>query len=101
MQRHIVRSALEAGVSMDVPGTMSELDLRWHRDDWKADPLGWSRRRDDEAPGSAPAGDTRTGRSSEPQYQADDDRRAAEGIDFDAHCSTCIGLPEPSTDAAH
>jgi len=85
VQRRIVRSALEYGVTMHEPGTIVDLDLRWHHDDWKGDPLGWSRRRENSPAADPPAhsGDTRTARSSTPRYQTDADRRAAEATDRD------------------
>jgi len=96
-QLHIVRSALELGAAMTTPGTIDELDLRWWHDDWKSAPLSWSRRRDGASgPGGAarePAGDSRTARSPAPQYQSDDDRLAAEAVDWDEQCRTCLGLP--------
>lgn len=61
-------------------------------DDWKADPLGWSRRRQDAAATKKPSGDTRTDRSDEPQYQSADDAEAAAAIDDDEMCLTCIGI---------
>jgi hypothetical protein len=99
MQRHIVRRALELGVEMTTPGTIDELDLRWHHDDWKSAPLSWSRRGDagrgTDRGAPAKSGDSRTERSSTPQYQSDADRLAAEALDCDEQCRTCLGLPTP------
>ncbi len=64
-------------------GSITDSGYRWPNDDWRADPLGWSRRREDGAttaaakPADAKA-DTRTERSDEPQYQHPADREAAE-----------------------
>ena len=98
MQRHIVCRALELGSEMMVPGTIADLDLRWRHDDWKSNPLSWNRRREDAGPDRAGSGsgsgtvDSRTPRRDVPQYQTDDDRRAAEAVDPDEQCLTCIGL---------
>jgi hypothetical protein len=81
IQRSIVEQALDLAVSMTRPGTITDLDLRWHNDDWKSSPLGWSRRNEDgERPtGSDSAGgDSRTARSDVPRYQFEADRLAAE-----------------------
>jgi hypothetical protein len=96
-QREIVRSALQLGVTITEPGDIVDLELRWHHDDWKSDPLGWSRRGEGEHD-SRPSGrnaDTRTARRPSPQYQNDADREAAESLDRDEQCRTCIGLSWP------
>jgi len=81
---------------MTEPGEIVDLDLRWHRDDWKSDPLGWTRRSDGGAEQSTRQdggqADTRTERSPEPQYQTAADRDAAASSGWDEHCRTCIGL---------
>jgi hypothetical protein len=108
MQRYIVCSALELGAEMMVPATIVDLDLRWRHDEWKLRPLSWNRAREDAGPATptpstaraaAPA-DTRTPRLDVPQYQTDDDRRAAEAVDHEQQCLTCIGLQHPPTDRA-
>jgi hypothetical protein len=83
IQRSIVEQALDLAVSMTRPGTITDLDLRWHTDDWKSTPLGWSRRNEDgeRPPGSgsdSSRGDSRTARSDVPRYQFEADRLAAE-----------------------
>lgn len=81
MQRHIVQRTLELGASMTTPGTIGELDLHWHHDGWKSNPLGWSRRNEDgERPESSDSSsaDSRTARSDVPRYQNGADRLAAE-----------------------
>jgi hypothetical protein len=94
MQRQILTDGLTAGAEIDVSGTIVDLDYRWRDDDWKADPLSWSRRRQDSgATGRRSGGDTRTGRSAEPVYQHDDDRQAAEATEWDEQCLVCLGLP--------
>lgn len=59
------------------PGRIVDLDLRWHDDDWKTAPLSWSRRQEDAGKSGSDAGDTRTGRSEEPQWQSPADQAAA------------------------
>jgi hypothetical protein len=99
LQREIVRSALEAGAAMSEPGSITDLDLRWCHDDWKSAPMSWSRRgerrRDMGTIAEADGGDSRTERSSEPRYQNDADRWAAEATGWDEQCRTCLGLPDP------
>jgi hypothetical protein len=97
MQRHVVCRALELATEMMVPPTIENLDLRWHHDDWKSKPLSWNRTREDAGPAaesgaSSKTLDTRTPRTDEPQYQTDEDRRAAVAVDPDQQCLTCIGL---------
>ena len=98
MQREIVESALHAAMEMTEPGTIVDLPLRWHHEEWRADPWGWTRRREDGADGgfASPAGDTRTPRSTSPRYQSEEDRLAAESTDWDVMCTTCLGLPPES-----
>ena len=102
IQRFIVRHALDAAITMDQPGTIRNLDLHWHHDRWKADPLGWTRRKEDAAATDGKdgtdwsvgerSGDTRTPRHDAPIYQTDDDRAAAESINPIEQCRTCIGI---------
>ncbi|MEZ5375768.1 MAG: hypothetical protein R2733_04590 [Acidimicrobiales bacterium] len=78
--RGIVEMALGL-VELDLPsGSIVDSGYRWPNDDWRADPLSWSRKREDagDAPSDRPSGDTRTERSDEPQYQNKADRLAAE-----------------------
>ena len=108
MQRHIVCRALELGAEMMVPATIVDLDLRWRHDEWKSRPLSWNRAREDagsaaptktsstSTPRAAEPADTRTPRLDVPQYQTDDDRRAAEAVDHEQQCLTCIGLQHPN-----
>ncbi len=95
-QRSIVRTGLQAGAAMAGPGTIIDLPWRWRDDGWKADPLSWSRRRQDAGQSGKPAGDTRTARSPEPRYQSDGDRAAAEARSHDEQCLVCLGIPDPS-----
>ena len=92
-QRAILRAGLEAGAAMTEPGSIVDLPWRWLDDGWKADPLSWSRKRQDSGrTGSRSGGDTRTARSDEPRYQTDDDRAAAEAVAWDRQCEVCLGL---------
>ena len=98
-QRRILTEGLESAAAITEPGTIVDLPYRYVDDDWKANPLGWSRKRQSSGAASKRSGDSRTGRSDEPQYQNDDDRAAAEAVDWDDQCLTCIGLPErPNTE---
>jgi len=54
-----------------------DLDFQWVDNDWKSNPLSWSRRRQDAGTSGSDAGDTRTQRSPDPQWQTDSDRIAA------------------------
>ncbi len=98
-QRSILRTGLQAGASMAAPGTIIDLPWRWRDDDWKADPLSWSRRRQDSGQTRKPAGDTRSGRSDEPRYQTDEDRAAAEAASFEDQCLSCLGI-SPTTESS-
>jgi len=96
MQLHIVRSALEAGVAMTEAGTIFDLDLRWHHDRWRSEPLSWRRSRDAdgqvESVDGRPPRDTRTPRDPTPLYQSDADRAAAESLDPEVQRRTCLGV---------
>ena len=59
------------------PGIIVDLDLQWHDAAWKQNPLSWSRKQEAEGTAGSDAGDTRTGRSAEPQWQHLDDKIAA------------------------
>lgn len=100
-QRQIVTDGLAAGHRLTTPGNIVDLPYRWIDDRWKADPLSWSRQAqdggagpDDTAIGSRPVTriDTRSERTPEPQYQLEDDRTAAEAVDWDEQCRGCPGL---------
>jgi hypothetical protein len=111
-QRSIVSQGLAAGVAMTTPA-FHELDFQFVDDEWKADPLGWSRKRqnrrseNNEAPKidgtTASSGDSRTGRSSDPVWQTEADAEAAAAVNWDEQCLVCIGLPQdarPNTASA-
>ena len=91
-QRRLLGEGLTAAVALTEPGSFVDLPYRYVDDDWKANPLGWSRKRQEAGAASSRSGDSRTGRSDEPLYQSDDDRTAAEAVDWDEQCLTCIGL---------
>ncbi len=95
-QRRILVDGLTAGAAIAETGTIVDLAYRWKDDDWKADPLSWSRKRQDRGETSSPAGDTRSGRSADPRYQTDDDRVAAEQTDWDDQCLVCLGVDQTS-----
>lgn len=95
-QRTILRAGLEAGAAIAEPGTIVDLPWRWRDDDWKADPLSWSRKRQSSGQTSSRSGgDTRTARSDEPRYQNDADRAAAEAQARDDQCLVCLGIDGP------
>ena len=79
---------------MTEPGSVVDLPYRYVDDDWKVSPLGWSRKRQHQGSAGKKSGDSRTGRSDEPQYQSDDDRNAAAAVDWDDQCRVCVGLPD-------
>lgn len=77
-QSRIIHRALDLAASMTEPkpgepGRIVDLDLRWHHDAWKANPLSWSRAVEDAGTSGADEGDTRTGRSDAPQWQHPED----------------------------
>ncbi len=90
-QRRILSEGLIAGMALSNPG-IADLPYRYIDDDWKADPLSWSRRRQEAGATKKAGGDTRTDRSDEPQYQSDDDAAAAAAVRHEDQCLTCIGL---------
>lgn len=98
---------LAAAAAMTQPGSVHPLDLRFVDDDWKTEPLSWSRKRQNaknatptetsstgEASGGKPA-DSRTPRSADPVYQTDDDAAAAAEVSWETQCLACIGLVSP------
>ncbi len=91
-QRALLSEGLSAAKAITEPGAIVELPYRFIDDDWKANPLGWSRKRQSSGSSGKSSGDSRTGRSAEPVYQNDDDRIAAEAVDWDEQCLACIGL---------
>lgn len=91
-QREILTAGLRAGAAMTEPGTITTLPWRWRDDAWKADPLSWSRKRQQAGRTGRSGGDTRTARSDEPRYQDDQDRAAAEARSFDDQCLVCLGV---------
>lgn len=95
-QRRILVDGLRAAEAMTVPGTIVDLPYRYVDDDWKANPLGWSRKRQDGGgtPARESGGDSRTPRSPDPVWQSEADRAAAEAVPWDDQCRVCIGLPE-------
>lgn len=99
-QRLILTEGLTAAAAITVPGTIVDLPYRYVDDDWKANPLGWSRKRQNAAASGGgstreSSGDSRTPRSETPVWQSDDDRLAAEAVSWDDQCRVCIGLPDP------
>ncbi len=91
-QRRILTDGLTAGAAITEPGSIVDLPLRWVNDEWRAEPLSWSRKREDRGESGASAGDTRTARSDEPRYQSDTDRTAAEDVDWQDQCLVCLGV---------
>jgi len=80
-QRSIVLDGLEAGAAITTSGTITPLNYRFVDDGWKADPLGWSRKRQSAGTTATPSGDTRSTRSEKPIYQTPDDEAAATSTD--------------------
>ncbi len=66
-QRAILRDALAAFEAIETPGAIERLEYRWaDSDDWK------------QSDADASTGDSRAPRGTEPQYQTEADRIAAE-----------------------
>ncbi|MFV0259401.1 MAG: hypothetical protein ACK5PP_13265 [Acidimicrobiales bacterium] len=91
-QRTILRTGIAAGLAMTEPGTIVDLPYHYVDDAWKANPLGWSRKRQNLGSSGKPSGDSRTGRSDQPQYQNEADRAAADAVAFEDQCRVCLGL---------
>ena len=91
-QRAMLVDGLRAGHAIDEPGSIIDRPYSFVDDDWKANPLGWSRKRQDRGAAGSASGDTRTDRSPEPRYQLEADRRAAEAISEAEQCRSCLGL---------
>ncbi len=81
--RGIVEMALGLSDAITESGTITDSGYRWPTNGWRAEPLSWSRKREERgfvsSPPSEGSADTRTERRDEPQYQTEDDRIAAEG----------------------
>lgn len=92
-QRRILTDGLQAAAAMTEPGTIADLPYRYVDDEWKANPLGWSRKRQDGGQAGRSSGDSRTERTDQPVYQTDDDRSAADAVAWDDQCRVCVGLP--------
>ena len=80
LQRMLVRAALDLVVTATTPGEVRWLDMPWPGGDgWKATAMR-SRPRDDDNNNNnnngGGAGDSRTARSGDPQWQHADDERA-------------------------
>lgn len=81
-QQRIIDDALRLGAAMTRPadgesGRIVDLDLRWHDNAWKQNPMSWSRSQEDAGESGSDAGDTRAGRSDQPQWQRKEDEIAA------------------------
>ena len=94
-QRQLLTNGLAAGFQIPEPGQIVDLPFRWIDDDWKASPLSWSRRRQIQGVTRESAGDTRSARSDQPRYHDEADRVAAEQVDWDEQCRTCLGIAQP------
>jgi len=87
-QQAIVRAALALLESASAPGHIVDLPFAWAADDaWKDGVLRPA------ATGAAAdaGGDQRTQRRSEPVWQCDDDRVAAEARHAGGPCGECVG----------
>jgi hypothetical protein len=103
-QRRIISEGLKAAAAMTEPGSIHDLAFRFVDDDWKAEPMSWSRKRQSgnghsprsevSGRGSASA-DTRTARSADPVYQSTQDAEAAAVVGWATQCLVCIGIPAP------
>ena len=83
LQRRILRDTLEALVTIDTPGTIRRLPYRWTEDDaWKDLVM---------RPGAGSSSeDDRIERLSDPQYQYDEDRLAAQAAFEHDGCPSCV-----------
>ncbi|MPY91655.1 MAG: hypothetical protein GEV08_00920 [Acidimicrobiia bacterium] len=83
-QHALLTKALAAFEGIDRPGTIVDLGEYWGDDDWRADPMGGGRG------GGGGGGDTRTQRHDTPQYQSEEDARAAAArLGEDVACRAC------------
>ena len=80
---------------MTEPGSIVDLDFRYIDDNWKADPLSWSRKRQSADETGKSGGDTRRGRSPDPVWQDEADAVAANEVDWDEQCLVCVGIDRP------
>ncbi len=100
-QRSILIETLQSAIAMTTPSQVT-LDYRWIDDDWKAEPLSWSRQRQSatsegiDNTSLSGGGDTRTPRSDRPAYKSQADEEAALSRPFTDQCLVCVGLPEPA-----
>jgi hypothetical protein len=73
----VIRDALDCFTTIDTPGMIVPLDYRWHDPSWRAD--------------ARCLVDRRSKRHATPQYQSDDDRRAAiERFGESVACQACV-----------
>ena len=99
-QRALLQTAMAAMADSTEAGTIIDLGLDWGEQSWRADPLrGASRtaadRPEDTTPGSESGSDTRVERFDTPQYQNEQDRRAAELRHGDVvACLACVGFDD-------
>lgn len=91
MQTRVLTEGLEAAAALQEPGLV-KLPYRWFSDDWRLDPLAWSRRRADSGVLKEVSGDTRSSRSDEPRYQTEADKAAAETVSEADQCLVCLGI---------
>jgi len=87
-QRALMIEALAAFHELEEPGGVKRLPFRWSQSEtWKREAFS--------AAGSAPSdesGDRRTARSAVPQYQNEEDRRAAQARHREGSCECCVGV---------
>ena len=85
LQRKVLRDALDALATVDVPGTIRRLPYPWSEDDaWKDAVM---------RPGSGGStADDRVERHPDPQYQCEEDRIAAEAAFERDGCPSCVFL---------
>ncbi len=92
-QNQLLRDALHCFNTITTPGAIVDLGRDWGEQSWRAHPLaGAARTAPPAAPGSD-GGDSRTERFDTPQYQSDEDRRAAEDrLGPEVACRACVGF---------
>lgn len=95
-QRALLAEGLQAGYDITEPGEFVTLPYRWADDDWKANPLSWSRKAQSAGESGNDVGDTRTGRSKEPVYQMAADEELAAKLTYEEHCLSCLGIGSSS-----
>lgn len=99
-QDAILRAALAAFETIDVPGTIVDLGVDWGDDAWRDRPMATSVQ--DRPVGTGPrsprgddggAEDARTERHDTPQYQTAEDRALAEArVGAEVACRACVGF---------